>query len=335
MPSSILIVDADRAECALLNTILQAGDYRLEMAENGIQALEKARFLQPDVILLDIAIPGMPVTEICQQIRLEARLAEVPIVIMATPEEHQTMVQALDSGADDYLTKPVDSNELHTRLRNLTRLNQYRKALGDRQTIQDDHDQLVKDYDATIEGWSQAMDKRDGESEGHTHRVAEMAILLARAMGLREDDLIHLRRGVLLHDMGELGIPNSILNKPGKLTEQEFELIRKHPVFAHEMFKSVDYLGPALEIPYCHHEKWDGSGYPRGLKGEEIPLSARIFAIVDVWDALISDRPYRPAWTQEEAILFVKDQSSRHFDPHVVEVFLGSVIGIKDLDSIR
>ena len=177
-------------------------------------------------------------------------------------------------------------------------------------------------YDATIEGWSKAMDLRDKETEGHTQRVTELTLKLASAMQTDPIELTDMRRGALLHDMGKLGVPDSILLKPGKLTDEEWHVMRKHPEFAYQMLSSIAYLKPALEIPYCHHEKWDGTGYPRGLKAHEIPLAARIFAVVDVWDAVTSDRPYRPAWTEEQALTYIKEQSGSHFDPHVVEVFL-------------
>ena len=138
---------------------------------------------------------------------------------------------------------------------------------------------------------------------------------------MSEDDLVYVRRGALLHDMGKLGIPDAILQKPDKLTDEEWKIMRMHPQFAYDMLSRVEYLKAALDIPYCHHEKWDGSGYPRGLKGEEIPVAARIFAVVDVWDALTSDRPYRPAWSKEDTLAYIREQSDKHFDPQVVELF--------------
>ncbi len=176
-------------------------------------------------------------------------------------------------------------------------------------------------YDATIEGWSRAMDLRDKETEGHTLRVTELTVKLARMMGMDEAQLVHVWRGGLLHDMGKLGIPDSILLKPDKLTDEEWEIMRRHPQFAYEMLAPIEYLRPALDIPYCHHEKWDGTGYPRGLKGEQIPLVARIFAVVDVYDALTSDRPYRPAWPKEKVLEHIRAGAGTHFDPQVVEAF--------------
>ncbi len=186
--------------------------------------------------------------------------------------------------------------------------------------------QLFAAYEYTIEGWSHALDLRDKETEGHTQRVTEMTLKLARAAGITETELVHVRRGALLHDIGKMGVPDHILLKPDKLTDEEWVAMRKHPTFAFELLSPIEYLMPALDIPYCHHEKWDGSGYPRGLKGEQIPLVARLFSIVDVWDALLSDRPYRKGWSIERVIEHIKLLSGKDFDPKAVELFL-RVIG--------
>jgi PAS domain S-box-containing protein len=188
---------------------------------------------------------------------------------------------------------------------------------------------LMLAYDTTIEGWSRALDLRDRETEGHSQRVTEMTIRLGQIIGLSEEELVHVRRGALLHDIGKMGIPDSILHKPGPLTDEEWVIMKLHPLNSYKLLSPIAYLLPALDIPYCHHEKWDGSGYPRGLKGDEIPLAARIFAIADVWDALTSDRPYRPAWSEEKALEYIRSNSGSHFDPKVVEVFL-ELIGEKE-----
>ncbi|MEW6181184.1 MAG: GAF domain-containing protein [Chloroflexota bacterium] len=180
-------------------------------------------------------------------------------------------------------------------------------------------------YEATIEGWSRALDLRDKETEGHTRRVADLTVMMAKRMGLNDEQMIHLRRGALLHDIGKMGIPDAILLKAGPLTDEEWEIMRRHPYYAYEMLYPIRYLRPALDIPFCHHEKWDGSGYPRGLKGEQIPLAARIFAVADVWDALTSDRPYRKAWSHRQALDYIREQAGVHFDPQVVEVFFAVI----------
>jgi len=181
-------------------------------------------------------------------------------------------------------------------------------------------------YDTTLEGWSRALDLRDRETEGHTQRVVELTLRLAREMGISESELVHIRRGVLLHDIGKMGVSDSILHKPGPLTAEEKSSMYKHPEYAYEMLAPIRYLQRALEVPYCHHEKWDGTGYPRRLKEEQIPLAARIFAVVDVWDALLSGRPYRAAWPEDQVRAYIREQSGQHFDPRVVEAFF-QVVG--------
>jgi PAS domain S-box-containing protein/putative nucleotidyltransferase with HDIG domain len=185
--------------------------------------------------------------------------------------------------------------------------------------------ELAAAYDATIEGWSRVLDLRDKEIEGHTQRVAEMAVRLARALGMPDEEVVHLRRGALLHDIGKMAISDHILQKPGPLTVGEWAEMRKHPEYAYQMLFPITHLRPALDIPYCHHERWDGSGYPRGLSGEQIPLAARIFAIVDVWDALSSNRPYRKRISVKKALAHIRENEGAHFEPALAEKFLSMV----------
>ena len=188
--------------------------------------------------------------------------------------------------------------------------------------LQRSNQELILAYDATLAGWGQALELRDKETQGHTDRVVELTLELAQRMGVEGEDLTHIMRGTLLHDIGKMGIPDHILNKPGPLTEKEWEIMRRHPQFAFDLIKRIPYLRPAADIPYSHHERWDGSGYPRGLKGEEIPLAARIFAVVDIWDALCYDRPYREAWPEEKVLEYIKNAAGIELDPAIVEKFL-------------
>lgn len=181
--------------------------------------------------------------------------------------------------------------------------------------------ELKTAYDATLQGWSNALEMRERETAGHSQRVVQLTLEMARMLDFSDEEIVHIQRGALLHDIGKMGIPDSILLKPGPLSEDEWVIMRLHPTYAYRLLSKIPYLLPALDIPYCHHEHYDGSGYPRGLKGKEIPLAARIFAIVDVWDALLSDRPYRPAWTEEAVLNYLKSQSEKLFDPEVVEKF--------------
>lgn len=184
------------------------------------------------------------------------------------------------------------------------------------------HTHLQEAYEKTIEGWVRALDLRDRETEGHTQRVTEIALVVASKLGFSDEELAHIRRGALLHDMGKIAISDEILQKPGPLNEAEWEKMRRHPIYAYEMLSPIAYLHPALEIPFYHHERWNGSGYPHGLKGEQIPLAARLFAIVDVWDALSSDRPYRKKLPREHVVEYLQHNAGTLFDPKLVEVFL-------------
>lgn len=188
--------------------------------------------------------------------------------------------------------------------------------------LQQSNLELMMAYDSTLEGWSKALDLRDRDTEGHTRRVAELTDRLARHFGVSEADRVHIRRGALLHDIGKMGIPDAILHKEGPLTNDEWLIMKRHPYMALSMLSSIAFLRSALDIPYSHHEKWDGSGYPRRLKGEQIPFSARIFAVVDVFDALTSKRPYRKAWTEQEALDYIQAEAGKHFDPKIVPVFI-------------
>jgi PAS domain S-box-containing protein len=187
--------------------------------------------------------------------------------------------------------------------------------------LQKSHDELAEAYEATLDGWAQALDLRDSGTHGHTRRVVELTVRLGRFMGFHGDDLVQLRRGALLHDIGKMGVPDHILRKTGPLTNEEWTEMRNHTSNAYQWLSPIPFLKAALDIPYCHHEKWDGSGYPRGLVGERIPLAARIFAVIDVWDALLSDRPYRPAWPVEKVNEYLREQRGVHFDPRVVDAF--------------
>lgn len=321
MSSTILIVDDEYSGRETLQSVLEGEGYNLVMAENGPQAIAKAKSVLPDVILLDVMMPGMTGFEVCERIRNDPQVAEIPIIILTALDDRESLLTGLKAGADDFISKPFDRFELRARLIGITRLNRYQKLLEEREKLQKAHKRLLDAYEATIEGWSHAMDLRDRETEGHSRRVAEFTLKLAQAMGMSSEDIVHLRRGALLHDMGKIGIPDSILHKPDKLSAEEWVVMQKHPKLAYDMLNPIEYLCEALEIPYFHHEKWDGTGYPQGLKGEQIPLSARIFAVADVWDALTSDRPYRLAWSNEEALNYIREQSGRHFDPQVVELF--------------
>ncbi|MBW2472420.1 MAG: HD domain-containing protein [Deltaproteobacteria bacterium] len=192
--------------------------------------------------------------------------------------------------------------------------------------LQTSNTELVIAYDSTIEGWGKALNLRDRETEDHTQRVTELTVRIARIYGMHEKEIVHVRRGALLHDIGKMGVPDIILTKEGPLSPEEEEIMHNHPMYAFEILMPIAYLRPALDIPYCHHEKWDGTGYPRGLKGEQIPIAARIFTLVDTWDALISERRYHQAWPSERVTEYIRERAGTHFDPNLVELFLANVV---------
>jgi putative two-component system response regulator len=318
----ILIVDDELIARMALEGLLLGEPYSLYYAENGVEGLEKAESLQPDVILLDVMLPKMNGFEVCRKIRSMPRLAEIPILIISTLDDRQSRISGLQAGADDFISKPFDSVELQARIGSLTRLNRFRRIVEQRHEMDRMHTELLDAYDRTIEGWTMALDLRDKETEGHSQRVTEMTVKLALKMGLKEEAIPHIWRGAMLHDIGKLGVPDAILLKPGALTEEEQEIMRRHPLYAHEWLTPIDFLRLALDIPFCHHERWDGSGYPRGLAGEEIPIAARIFAVVDVWDAITTVRAYHQVQTREEAREYIRNHAGTHFDPAVVHQFL-------------
>jgi putative two-component system response regulator len=319
---TILIVDDSPAGRDTLEALLFQQGYDLAFASNGAETIRISEELLPDLILLDVMMPGMNGFEVCQHLRSNPRLAEVPIIMVTALDDQASRIKGIEVGADDFITKPFNRVELRARIRTIMRLNRYRNLQEERSRLIAALENLHVAYDETIQGWGRALDLRDDETAGHSFRVAELTVKLAVAVGVDPDEIVHIRRGAILHDIGKIGIPDSILQKNGPLSDAEWEVMKKHPVYSYEMLSPINYLGTALEIPYCHHEKWDGSGYPRGLKGEEIPLAARIFAVVDVWDALNSDRPYRSKWPVEKVKTHLLEQSAKHFDPQMVTAFL-------------
>jgi len=318
----ILIVDDEPVIRATLEGLLDS-EYKLCFAENGAEGLSLAEDIQPDLILLDVMMPCMDGFEACRRIRALPSLAEIPIIMITALDDRDSRLKGIRAGADDFLSKPFDGLELLARVQPIVRLNRYRRIVEQRSELDKLLQELLVSYHKTIEGWSTALDLRDRETEGHTLRVTQMSVEFGRVLGISEEQLEQIRMGALLHDIGKLGVPDAILLKPRPLTNEETEIMHKHPVYAYEWLGTIEFLKSAVDIPYCHHEKWDGSGYPRGLRGEEIPLAARLFAIVDVWDALCSDRPYRAAVPEAEVLAYIQSQLGKHFDPALVNVFVG------------
>jgi putative two-component system response regulator len=317
--TTILIVDDQARGREALASVLEPEGYRLTFASNGAEAIEVAQCVIPDLVLLDVMMPEMDGFEVCRRMRSHLNIALVPILLVTALDDQDSRIQGIEAGADDFVTKPFNRAELRARVRTITRLNRFRTLLDERQQAAEE---LTKAYDATLEGWSRALDLRDHETEGHSRRVTEMTVRLASDLGITGTDLEHIRRGALLHDIGKMGVPDAILLKPGPLNDAEWAVMRRHPAMAYELLAPISYLHNSLDIPWCHHEKWDGSGYPRGLAGESIPLAARIFAVIDVWDALSNDRPYRRAWPPEKVYQHLASLAGSHFDPAVAAAFL-------------
>ncbi|HZP83498.1 MAG TPA: HD domain-containing phosphohydrolase, partial [Chthonomonadaceae bacterium] len=343
---NLLIAEDDPiSRLMLVNTLTTLG-YQVTSAGDGEEAWTLCQENRFEIIISDWMMPQMDGLELCRRLRARPNAAYIYFILLTGKGERSERLEALQIGADDFLNKPLDREELTARLEvarriltmqaelqqrttELERLQSHLESLVEQRTCQlaeaneslraqieerklaeqavrelnarltRSHEELAQAYDATIEGWSRALELRDRETEGHTKRVTEMTLRLAKALNLPEAERVHIRRGALLHDIGKMGIPDGILLKPDKLTPVEWEFMQRHTEYAYEMLAPIPFLRPALDIPYCHHEKWDGTGYPRGLKGEEIPLAARLFAMVDVWDALCSDRPYREGWAPE------------------------------------
>ncbi len=313
--SLILIVDDEPSARRAMESLLAGEGYGLAFAASGTEALHLAKRLEPDLILLDVMIPGMDGLEYLRLIRGTPRLAEIPVILVTALDDRASRLAGLEAGADDYVIKPIDRVDLRMRIRTIMRLNRYRK-------LQDALNSLEEAYNATLEGWVRALGLREHELEGHSLRVAETTVRLAKLMNVDANELVHIHRGALLHDIGKIAIPDQILRKAGPLDAAEWAIMRRHPEYARSMIEPIAFLRPALEIPYCHHERWDGKGYPRGLKGEEIPRAARIFTVVDVWDDLVSDRPYRTCWEGGRVRQYLQENAGTIFDPEVVRCFL-------------
>ena len=323
---TVLIVDDTAGGRETLAAFLAEDSYNLRFAADGPEALEKVVALRPDIVLLDQRMPGMSGVEVCAQMRQNPDVAQIPVVFVTAMEDRATRLQVFEAGADDVLIKPVDRLEVRMRVRNITRLNRYRSVVESRRDVHRMLEELESAYDETIKGWARALEFRNAETKGHSDRVTAWTVELAERLGYEGSDLLDIQRGALLHDIGKMGIPDSILLKPGPLTPEERREMERHPELARDLIASIGYLAGSIDIPFSHHERWDGGGYPLGLRGDDIPRAARMFSIVDVFDALTSDRPYRKAWEVGATIAYLREESGRHFDPEIVEPFCDLVL---------
>jgi len=335
----LLIVDDEVSVREILAEGLDYLGYPTRTAGSADEAFEMIREDRPALVLTDIDMPGGTGIELLG--RVKALDQDLDVIMVTGIIDAETAVRAIRQGAADYVTKPFNLDEVQIvvdrtlekrRLIRENRAHQERLeelvALRTEELVEKNrevrklYEDLEESYESTLHALVTALDFRDNETQGHSYRVVEYAVAVAQRMGVSEDDLIWIRRGAILHDVGKIGVPDAVLRKPGKLNDEEWDLMRQHPQMGYRVLEHITSLQPALDIVLCHQERFDGTGYPRGLKGEQIPLGARIFAVVDTFDAMTSDRPYRAALTVTDARGEIERWSGRQFDPRVAEVFL-------------
>jgi cyclic di-GMP phosphodiesterase len=328
----ILIVDDEESIREVLTSLLEACGYQCATAADGAEALKALETAQFDLVLSDILMPVMDGLALVEAV--QAKQPDLPVVMVTAMHDISAAIGALRTGAYDYILKPFEKDQLYFSAR---RAIEHRRLVIDNRNYQNGLEHLVEErtdqlsralhdlersYDYTLEAFAGALDLKDADTEGHCQRVTAYTILIARRMGVEQNALRHIARGAFLHDIGKMGIPDSILRKPGPLTEEEWQVMRRHTEIGYVALRNIPFLRPAAQIVLTHQEHYDGRGYPKGLRGEEIPLGARIFAVADAFDAMISERPYRHAMSIEAAREEIRRNAGTQFDPKVVEVFL-------------
>jgi putative nucleotidyltransferase with HDIG domain len=338
-PPRVLVVDDEFSVREVLADGLESFGYIVVQAENAAEAFEVVKRGGIDLVLSDIEMPAETGLSLLR--RIKSQDPDVDVIMVTGVVDFETAVGTIRQGASDYVSKPFNLEEVRIvaertlEKRRLIRENRdYQQRLelkvADRtrelveknREVEALYTELEESYESTLEAMITALDFRDNETHGHSRRVVEYAVLVAQAMGVGEPDLSWIRRGAILHDVGKIGVSDAILRKPGKLDAAEWDEMKRHPEMGYRMLKHIRFLKPALDIVHCHQERWDGSGYPHGLRGEQIPLGARIFAAVDTFDAMTSDRPYRAALSIEAARDEIRRFSGIQFDPRVAEAFL-------------
>lgn len=335
---TILVVDDEPTNLSLMNQILQ-NDYHVKVARNGTKALEIA-FSEnpPDLVLLDIMMPGIDGYNVCRELKRKPETRQIPVIFLTGMNSEKNEEAGLKLGAVDYITKPFNSSIVKARVHNHIQLKRHQDHLEE--LVKERTRELIITQDATIESLASLAETRDNETGGHIRRTQKYLKILAGHLMTRDKfqgrltpDIIELiYKSAPLHDIGKVGVPDSILLKPGKLTETEFEEIKKHTTYGFEAIQKAKqsfegkaksfFLSFAGEIAYTHHEKWDGSGYPRGLAQEAIPVSGRLMAVADVYDALITRRVYKPPFSHQKALGIMAEGKGRHFDPDMIDIFL-------------
>jgi putative nucleotidyltransferase with HDIG domain len=330
----ILVVDDEEPIREIVCSMLTASGYKCEQACSGMTALETlAKESEFELMLSDLMMANLDGIGLLE--RTKEKFPDMPVVMVTAVHDVSVALSAIRNGAYDYLLKPFEREQLlatvrraleHRRLKMENREYQNRlEALVDARTqqLRNAMSNLERSYDVTLEALGDALDLKDAETEGHSKRVTAFTIALARAVGLSADQIRVIARGAFLHDIGKMAIPDAILRKPGALNAEEVDIMREHCYRGYQMLRKIPFLAEAAEIVYSHQERYDGTGYPRGLKGEEIPLGSRLFSIADTLDAITSDRPYRPAQSLTAAREEIRRWSGRQFDPEVVKTFLG------------
>lgn len=338
--SPILIVDDEPANLKLLDKLLASQGYEHRTCiEDPREVLPVYMQLRPDLILLDINMPHLDGYQVMEQLRALNDPLLPPILVLTAEYGHGFLLKALTMGARDYLSKPFDRTELLMRVRNLLDARRAHRITYEQNVVLEEMVRLrTEEVVATrlqiVQRLGRAAEYRDNETGQHVMRMSHIAALLAQRLGWASADVELMLHASPMHDIGKIGIPDAILLKPGKLNDEEWQIMKRHAEIGAELLSGDDFplLTLAREIALSHHEKWDGSGYPRGLSGSDIPQSARITAVADVFDALTSARPYKPAWSIEQALEFMQQQSGQHFDPEIIEVFLS---GIEEILLIR
>lgn len=313
-PATVLVVDDDQSVRDLVASLLQVEGYRVIEAVNGELALAQIHVTSPDLVLLDVMMPGQPDgVQLCQQLKSSEATMLIPVVMLTALDTLSDRIQGIEAGADDFLTKPFNRLELLARVRSLLRL----KRLTDR----------LERAESVIFALAEAVEAKDPYTEGHLERLASYAELLARQLGLPLQGQQDVRGGAILHDVGKIGVPEAILRKPASLSKEEYRIVQNHPLMGHRILAPLRLASRVLPAVRGHHEHFDGRGYPDGLTGEDIPLEGRIVAVADAYDAMTSDRPYRRALCQEEAIRRLRADSGRQFDPQVAQCFVELLLG--------
>ncbi len=336
----ILVVDDQAANRKLLETIIRQEGLDCLCAEDGNAALTSVEQYQPDLMLVDIMMPGMDGYELTRRLKANKRTHNIPIILVTALDDRESRLKGLEAGAEEFVNKPLDRTELTIRMRNLLRLKEYSDFLAHHNELLEIQvrartEELWETRLEVVRSLGRAAEYRDNETGMHIVRMSKYSQLMAQALGLGDERAELILHASPMHDIGKVGMPDSILLKPGKLTEEEWRIMRTHTTIGYQILnaeKSSDLMDMAKQIALYHHEKWDGSGYPHGLKAEAIPIEARIVALADVFDALTSERPYKRAWSVDEALAEIDRQRDKHFESHLVDVLKEL---LPDVENVR